>query len=147
MPSAPPRGVYAPVTVFFNEDGSIDIASLREHIARLGRGGLRGLVISGSNGEAVHLSRQERIDVIRLARTTLDSLELKSLTIIAGCGVHGTSETIQLCKDATRAGAEFALVLPPSYWAGAMNKGVLSEFFKDASNSGLGLFPSPTNVR
>lgn len=134
MPSAPPRGVYAPVTVFFHEDSSLDTAALRTHIIRLGKSGLKGLVISGSNGEAVHLSRQERIDVIRLARATLDGEGLESTTIIAGCGTHSTKETVQLCKDAAGAGAAIALVLPPNYWAGAMNKFVLLKFFSDVSH-------------
>jgi 4-hydroxy-2-oxoglutarate aldolase len=129
MPAAPPRGVYTPVTTFFYEDESIDWKAFEQHILRLANGGIRGLVISGSNGESVHLSRTERAEAVRFARLTLDAHSFHHLPIIAGCGTHSARETIGYCQDAAEAGAEWALVLPPSYWVVAMTKPIIKQFF------------------
>lgn len=129
MSKAPPRGVYTPVTSFFHEDESIDWPSLQKHILRLVRAGISGLVISGSNGESVHLTRSERKDVLSFARSTLDSNGFNHVLLMAGCGVQSARETIAYCEDAASAGAKWALVLPPSYWVGAMTKAVIKDFF------------------
>lgn len=128
-----PRGIYTPVTVFFHEDETIDWSALQSHILRLAAGGVTGLVISGSNGEAVHLSQAERREVIQYARKTLDHNGFEAVVIIAGCGASSTRETKQLCKEASQSGAAWALVLPPSYWVTAMSKPVLMEFFTTVS--------------
>ena len=135
-PTSPPRGIYAPVTLFFSEDESIDYDALRKHIIRLASGKLTGLVISGSNGEAVHLSKTERAEVIKFARMTLDAEGFVSTVIIAGCGSQSTRETIAYCTDAAAAGAKWALVLPPSYWVPAMTKPAIKSFFKDVCLQG-----------
>lgn len=129
MARAPPRGVYTPVAIFFHSDESIDWECVQKHILRLARSGITGLVVSGSNGESVHLSRSERIEVLEFTRSTLDSNGFKSLPLLAGCGAHSSRETISHCEDAAKAGAEWALVLPPSYWPGAMTKPVIKKFF------------------
>lgn len=112
----PPRGVYTPVTAFFSPDESLDIDALQSHVIRLAKGGVVGLVIQGSNGEAPHLTHEERATVISIARKTLDSNGFEKVVIIAGCGVQSTRETVQLCTEAKAAGAQWALVLSPSYW-------------------------------
>lgn len=117
MSTPPPSGVYTPLTAFFNKDESLDLAALKKHIIRLAQGGVTGLVVQGSNGEAPHLTHEERILVIQTVRTTLDNLGYEKTVIIAGCGAQSTIETVQLCKEAKEAGAGFALVLSPSYWS------------------------------
>lgn len=112
----PPRGVYAPVVAFFAEDESLDLDALKQHITRLGSSGATGLVLQGSNGEAPHLSHDERTSIISAVRDTLKEIGREDMAIIAGCGAQSTRETIQLCKEARDAGAGWALVLSPSYW-------------------------------
>jgi 4-hydroxy-2-oxoglutarate aldolase len=45
--------------------------------------------------------------------------------LIAGCGEQSTRATIANCRSAQRAGANFALVLPPSYFKGRMQEAAL----------------------
>jgi 4-hydroxy-2-oxoglutarate aldolase len=116
-PSCPPRGIYAPVVVFFHEDESLDFSALRTHITRLVKSGVAGLVIQGSNGEAPHLLHSERQEVIRTAAAILKEHNRSDTVIIAGTGAQSTKETIMLCTEAKEAGADFALILSPSYWS------------------------------
>ncbi|PTB68097.1 aldolase [Trichoderma citrinoviride] len=64
----PPRGIYVPAVAFFHPDETIDFDAIRAHLTRLAEGGVDGLVIQGSNGEAMHMLHDERQQVLRLAR-------------------------------------------------------------------------------
>ncbi|WAO89918.1 Hypothetical protein NCS54_00732200 [Fusarium falciforme] len=131
----PPRGIYAPAVAFFKEDETLDLDSIGTHLTRLAKGGVAGLVIQGTNGEAMHLSHDERSQVIQLAKSVLKEHGRPDTVVIAGTGAQSTRETIQLCNEASEAGADFALVLSPSYFVGAMQKPVLSKFFDDVATA------------
>lgn len=128
MPSPPPFGIYPPVVTFFNEDETIDYDSFSKHLERLLQSGVTGLVIHGSNGEAAHLLHEERAEVIRVARKVADQ-QKKSSIIIAGCSAPSVRETLLLIEEAKQAGANYALVLPPSFWPAVMTKPVLKSFY------------------
>ncbi|KAH8896129.1 aldolase [Thozetella sp. PMI_491] len=133
----PPFGVYTPVVAFFNEDESIDLDSISQHIQRLLQSGVTGLVIHGSNGEATHLISDERIQLIAHTRSLIKDSG-KNAIIIAGCSANSVREVIQNIKLAANAGADYALILPPSYWAAAMSKPVIKSFYLEvASKSAL----------
>ncbi|KAF3802428.1 putative 4-hydroxy-2-oxoglutarate aldolase [Colletotrichum gloeosporioides] len=134
-PRCPPRGIYAPVVAFFHEDETLDVEALKTHIERLSKSGVAGLVIQGSNGEAPHLLHSERQQVIATAAAVLKQHGRPDAVIIAGCGAQSTRETIQLCSEAKESGADYALVLSPSYWTGAMQKPVIQKFFDDVATA------------
>ncbi|KAJ0386259.1 hypothetical protein COL922a_004781 [Colletotrichum nupharicola] len=134
-PRRPPRGIYAPVVAFFHEGETLDVDALKTHIERLSKSGVAGLVIQGSNGEAPHLLRSERQRVIATAAAVLKQHGRPDAVIIAGCGAQSTRETIQLCSEAKESGADYALVLSPSYWTGAMQKPVIQKFFDDVATA------------
>jgi dihydrodipicolinate synthase/N-acetylneuraminate lyase len=111
-------GVYVPTLCFFDpttED--LDPGTIRAHAIRLARAGVRGLTTQGSNGEAVHLDREERRAVTSYTRDALVSAGYDHLPILVGCGAQSVRETIENCKDAQESGGDYALVLPPSYYA------------------------------
>ncbi len=54
----PPPGLHVPCLVFYNEDDTLDTATIARHAVRMAEGGMAGLVVQGSNGEAVHLDRK-----------------------------------------------------------------------------------------
>lgn len=128
----PPFGVYAPSVAFFNDDESLDLESLTQHVKRLLESGVTGIVVQGSNGEATHLSHQERTQVIAHIRSVAAQFK-KSPVIIAGCSANSVRETVEYSVEAKGAGADYALVLPPNYWAGAMSKPVLKSFYVEVS--------------
>lgn len=127
-PSPPPPGVYAPALTFFNTDESIDWPATTKHLQRLLASGVRGLVILGTNGEAAHLLRDEKIEAIRHAKSVIAESGSDAV-VVAGCSAHSVKETLSLIDDAVGAGAEYALTLVPSYWPGAMTKPVIESFF------------------
>ncbi|KAB8343135.1 hypothetical protein FH972_022728 [Carpinus fangiana] len=113
-------GAYAPILTLFKTDGSedLDLDAQRKHAVRLVKEGLAGLVALGSNGEAVHLTRSERIALITAIREALDAAGFTQTPLVAGCTAQSTRETIELCEEAARAGASYALILPPCYFKG-----------------------------
>ncbi|KAL1863107.1 hypothetical protein Daus18300_008099 [Diaporthe australafricana] len=125
----PPFGVYTPLVTFFNDDESLDIQSTKAHIQRMAEGGVTGLVLQGSNGEAPHVTHDERRTIVQTARTHLDQLGFPHVKLIVGCGAPSVRETLSYIAEAKGAGADFALVLPPAYWAAAMTPEVIESFF------------------
>lgn len=111
-------GVYVPTMCFF-EPGTenVDTGAIRRHAVRLADAGVTGLATQGSNGEAVHLTHRERQVVTATTRKALDDAGYAKMPVIVGCGTQSTRETIELCREAYEAGGDYALVLPPSYYA------------------------------
>jgi L-threo-3-deoxy-hexylosonate aldolase len=122
-------GVYAPVLTFFDPDTEdLDIPTIRQHAVRLAKAGLVGLVTMGSNGEAVHLSREERKVVTQETRSALNEAGYRDVPIIVGSSEQSIRGTIGLCKESAEAGADYVLVLPPSYYT-RNNNSILYEYF------------------
>lgn len=121
-----PNGIYPPVPTFFDEHENLDLETLRKHLLRLAGSGIAGYVLMGSNGEAVHLSNDERKQVIETARAVTQEMNTagsdeSGTLLIAGCGDSSTRATIAHCVQAAHCGADFALVLPPFYYRGRMD--------------------------
>ena len=130
-----PSGIYPPLPTFFDEQEEIDLATLQRHMRRLEDSGIAGYVLMGSNGEAVHLTQDERAQVIAAAREVVGE---QSIPIIAGCGDQSTRATIAHCRQAAHYGANIALILPPSYYRGLMNsKALIAHYRAIADNSPL----------
>ncbi|KAL2814023.1 hypothetical protein BJX63DRAFT_431654 [Aspergillus granulosus] len=129
----PRKGVYTPLVTFFNEDESIDLPSTLTHAKRMADGGVTGLVLQGSNGEAPHLDHNERKTLVRAIRDHLNQLNYIDIQLIVGCGAPSVRETLLHIAEAKESGADFALVLPPSYWAAAMNVPVIEGFLHNVA--------------
>jgi 4-hydroxy-2-oxoglutarate aldolase len=148
MQSILPNGVYPPVPTFFDAQEELDLATLQRHIQRLMESGIAGYVLMGTNGEAAHLSEDERARVIATARETLGSGE-HSMPIIAGCGDQSTRATIAHCRQAASYGANMVLVLPPSYYRSLMNSKALVAHYRavaDASPLPVLLYNMPASA-
>ncbi|KUJ17607.1 putative dihydrodipicolinate synthase [Mollisia scopiformis] len=113
-------GVYGPLPTFFDDNQELDLQSYKKHLLNLATKGIVP-VCSGSLGEAVHLSYEERITIIKFIRTTLDEAGLSSAPIVAGVGGSSTKETIKLAHDAADAGADAGMVILPAYYAASLN--------------------------
>ncbi|KAK4192862.1 hypothetical protein QBC35DRAFT_373016 [Podospora australis] len=147
-----PSGVYVPMLAFFTPTDEIDIPATQRHTARLLAAGVTGLVVHGSNGEAVHMSRRERRQVIEAVADAVrhEADSHCPVPILAGCCAQSVRETVELCQESKEAGATHALVLPPGYYAGILNKDLIVEFFHNvASQSPIPLliynFPAAAN--
>ena len=127
-------GIYPPLPTFFDEQDELDFVTLRKHIQRLMETGITGYVAMGTNGEAVHLTSEERAQIIETARDVIGN----NTPLLAGCGEQSTRTTIANCKQAARSGADMALVLPPFYFKGRMDsRSLIAHYRAVADNSPL----------
>lgn len=141
------RGVLPPVPTPFDELGNADLDGLAENISKLNGTGLAGYVVMGSNGEAVHLSTQERGAVIDTARRAADQGPARVL--VAGVNELSTWAAIEATKQAASRGADAALVITPYFYKNAMSQDALSSHFlavADGSPIPVLLYNVPANT-
>jgi 4-hydroxy-2-oxoglutarate aldolase len=130
-----PRGIYTPLPTFFRDDEELDLEALAQHVKFTATAGTFP-VVCGSAGEAAHLSPEERTLVIRTTREALASCGLSHVPIVAGAGAPSTRETVRLAREAGDAGADYVMVIPPGYYAGALQSNggeALRRFFVDVA--------------
>lgn len=132
-----PPGIHVPSLTFFTNDAqqSIDWETQEKHFDFLISGGLHGIVIAGTNGEAATLSTAEKTQLVQKARKTAQRLGRGDLPITLG-GVAGcTRDAIQQTIDAKDAGANAYLALVPSYFHFAMNQDAIVAFFRELADA------------
>ncbi|KAL7906360.1 hypothetical protein GGI35DRAFT_457943 [Trichoderma velutinum] len=135
--TAPPPGVFVPVPTFFkstaNSGGAlepkVDIETQVAHTVFLAKAGITGLTILGSTGEAIHLSRKERADLVAGVRAGLNDAGFENYPIMAGVLTNSTEETLEWLEDYAAAGAQWGLVLAPGYFGKAVNQSNLIDWF------------------
>ncbi len=99
----------AMVTPF--KGGALDLESTARLIDFMIEGGVEGIVISGSTGEAATCSVEERRTLWRFARERVGG----RVPLIAGSGTNCTADTIALTKMAEELGLDGALIVTPYY--------------------------------
>jgi L-threo-3-deoxy-hexylosonate aldolase len=128
-------GIYAPTMTFFDpKTEDLDIPTIKRHAIRLAESGLVGLVTMGSNGEAVHLSPAEKTIVTQATREALDSAGFTKVPIIVGATEGSVRGTINLIKESEKAGGDYVLLLPPSYFRGLMDEDTVYNYFMEVAD-------------
>ncbi|KAI0810224.1 hypothetical protein GGR55DRAFT_130334 [Xylaria sp. FL0064] len=135
FPKVPPSGIWAPAITFFDPDTDRLIpADQGKYYSYLSKSGLAGLVILGTNAETFLLTREERKQLLKIAREACGP----DYPIMAGVGGHSTRQVLEFIADATDAGANYVLVLPPAYFGKATTPAVIDSFYAEvAANSAL----------
>lgn len=132
-----PPGIHVPSLTWFKSDEtqSIDWAIQKKHLEFLISSGLPGVVICGTNGEAAAVTPQEKSKLISLARSVAQDLGRPELAIT--CGTYGgcTQAIIEDTKVAAEAGADFALVLVPSFFHFAIDQDAIIGFFQEVASA------------
>lgn len=132
-----PPGIHVPCLTWFksNPTQSIDWEVQERHLEFLVRSGLHGIVIAGTNGEAATLTSDEKSKLLRLTRSTAQKLGRPNLPIT--CGTFGgcTQAIIEDTKLAAEAGADYALVLVPSYFHFALDAAAIIGFFQEVASA------------
>lgn len=136
-----PRGIYSPVTTFFKSDAdyTLDIETQIQHAKFLYENGINGLLLSGSLGEANHLSKTERYLLFSSIRKAIPDPDFK---ILAGIPPIGNIATIlDECRSAKEAGADFAVLLVPSFFGPNLTsqQGIIDYFTRVADESPIAL--------
>lgn len=106
-----PSGIVPAVVTPFDGDENLDEGVLRRHVGRLLEGGVHGVFVAGSTGEAYALDAGERD---RLVRTTVEAVAGR-VPVYAGTGTVTTRETVRLSRAAQEAGADVLSVITPYF--------------------------------
>lgn len=120
------KGIFGPVITTFDRRGELDLdafgTNLKAHIA----GGLDGVVVAGSTGEAALLEEGERQRLVEMARSVVPS----NKQLIVGTGAESTKACIRRCKEAAERGANACLVVAPHYYSNAMSNAALQAHYE-----------------
>jgi dihydrodipicolinate synthase/N-acetylneuraminate lyase len=94
-------------------------------------------VLAGSNGEAVTLSSSEKAHLVGLARDVADKAgrTRDDFAITLGCVGQSTQAVVADCMAAKQAGADYGLIIVPSYFHFAMNEAAIIGFFRAVSRT------------
>jgi len=106
------QGIFPPITTPFDHAGNIYAAKLQHNIEKWNLTTLAGYVVTGSTGESVLLSAQERVELWEMVAHHAAPDKL----LIAGTGVDGVRETVCLTNRAAELGYKAALVKTPHYY-------------------------------
>ncbi len=125
-------GIYPPIPTPFNEEGQIAFDKLESNLDKWLSQPLDGVVMPGSNSEAAHLTKEERIAVWQ---TCSEKLKGSGKRLIAGTGAESTAETIEFTLKAAELGAEAALVIPPYFYKPSLTPEVLIEHYRTVADA------------
>lgn len=144
--SPPPAGIYVPTPTFFAKEGTpsydavspaLDLETQTQHSLYLVKGGIKGLVILGSTGEAIHLRNKERNELIRSQRKALDDAGYTDRPIIAGTATQNIDDTLEMIEESAEAGAKWAMVLTPGYFASATTQTGIQKWFEAVADKAV----------
>jgi len=116
------RGVIAAVATPVSEDGSPDTARATKLARYLLDNGCDGLNVLGTTGEATSFSLDERKGVMDAYKA--NGLPLHRLMV--GTGAAAVSDAVALTRHAVELGFGGALVLPPFYYKGVPDDGLVA---------------------
>ena len=123
------KGIMPPIaTPFINDEIALD--RLTENFSKWNRTGLSGFVVMGSNGESVFLTRDEKLKLIEAVKKNIPGDKL----LIAGTGSDSIKDTVSLSNDAADNGADFALVLTPSFYKSEMKPAAYIKYFTEVAD-------------
>ena len=122
MARKPLSGVIAAIATPVQEDGAPDLTRAVKLARFLLENGCDGLNVLGTTGEATSFSVAERLSVMNAYKE--NGLPLERLMV--GTGAAATSDAIALTKAAQELGFGGALVLPPFYYKGVPDDGLVA---------------------
>lgn len=105
------RGTGVAIVTPFKEDRSVDYAALEKLIQHLIAGGVDYLVVNGTTGESVTLSRQEKLDVLAFAI----KINNGRVPLVFGIGGNNTQDIIDCFHTYNFTGVDAILSVSPFY--------------------------------
>jgi 4-hydroxy-tetrahydrodipicolinate synthase len=111
-PRATPFGrVLTAMVTPFARDGSLDLDGAQRLAEHLVEGGNDGLVINGTTGESPTTTDAEKETLVRAVVEAVGD----RAHVVAGVGTNDTTHTVELARQAEKAGAHGLLVVSPYY--------------------------------
>lgn len=116
----------------FDEKLQVNYQAAQELANKLIESGSDGLVVAGTTGESPTLTKQEKVE---LFKAVVEAVGSKG-TVIAGTGSYSTQESIELTKEAERAGVDGVMLVAP-YYNKPSQEGLYQHFKTIAANTEL----------
>ncbi|HEY5833535.1 4-hydroxy-tetrahydrodipicolinate synthase [Streptomyces sp.] len=110
-PKAPFGRVLTAMVTPFTTDGALDLDGAQRLAAHLVDAGNDGLVVNGTTGESPTTSDAEKDQLVRAVVEAVGD----RAHVIAGVGTNNTGHSVELARQAERAGAHGLLTVSPYY--------------------------------
>jgi len=123
------RLITAMVTPF-DERGEVDYRQARRLAQALFESGSEGVVVSGTTGESPTLAKEEKLRLFAEVKSAVGQ------GVVAGTGSYNTRESIELTREAEKAGADAILLVVP-YYNKPTQEGLFQHFKAIAENTSL----------
>jgi len=104
-------GTGVAIVTPFRADGTVDFNAMRNHINFLISGGVEYILVLGTTGESVTLSKEEKNAIISFA---IDTIE-KRVPLVVGIGGNNTQAIIDTIKDTDFSSIDAVLSVAPYY--------------------------------
>src|SRR5262249_45405139 len=96
------KGVFPAATTQFHNDQSLDLAGTTQHVERLLRAGVHGMIMLGTVGENCSLEYREKLDVLR---ATVEQVR-RRVPVLSGVAECSTALACRFAADAKKAGVD-----------------------------------------
>ncbi|MFZ4585049.1 MAG: dihydrodipicolinate synthase family protein [Acidimicrobiia bacterium] len=106
---APFEGVGVALCTIFDDQGKLDAAATADLASQLVDCGVAALVVAGTTGEAVTLSRKERRKLVKKVVGAVQG----AVPVFAGTGAPSAHQAVRYTADAVDLGVDGLLVLSP----------------------------------
>ena len=123
-------GVFAPISTPFDADEEVDYEALRFNVEKYAKSGILGYLALGSNGENKSLTEAEKLRVL----ATIVEHKAGGQVVIAGAAYEAQRDTERFFRQAGEIGADFGLLLAPSYFRKQMTQDVLYRYFSTCAD-------------
>jgi 4-hydroxy-tetrahydrodipicolinate synthase len=129
---APFGRVLTAMVTPMHDDGALDLDGAQALAVALVEAGCDGLVVSGTTGESPTTSDEEKEQLIR---AVVDAVGGRA-RVVAGAGTNDTHHTVELARQAEKAGAHGLLVVTP-YYSKPPQAGLVEHFSRVADATDL----------
>jgi 4-hydroxy-tetrahydrodipicolinate synthase len=131
-PRTPFGRVLTAMVTPFTAEGDLDLDGAQRLAAHLVDAGNDGLVLNGTTGESPTTSDVEKTELVR---AVLEAVGDRAI-VVTGVGTNDTRHSVDLARQAERAGAHGLLVVTP-YYSKPPQEGLLRHFTAVADATGL----------
>jgi dihydrodipicolinate synthase/N-acetylneuraminate lyase len=108
----PLRGIIAPMVTPLREQDSLDVAGLERLVEHILGGGVHGVFLLGTTGEASSLSYRLRRELVTRACHLVNG----RVPVLVGITDAAFVESVRMAEVAAEAGAAAAVLAPPYYY-------------------------------
>lgn len=144
MLTKPLRGIIPPAITPMIDNDTLDIIGLENLLNRMIEGGVSGVFILGTSGEAQNLSYSVRKDLIRHTCRIVN----RRIPVLVGITDTSFSESLSLATVAAEQGADALVSAPPYYFAPGQAE--LIQYYTNLANRlplPLFLYNMPSHVK